>query len=507
MQTAAQTVILGSPAVLGAEDGPFSLPLSDGTSVVCERVVRRVPGARLVCSGRWQGRAVYAKIFIGPRAERHAARDRRGVRWLQERGIDTPALLYEAQLPDSAGRVLLFEAIEDSCNAEEYLASRAGDAHARLRLMETLVRVVARHHQAGVRQTDLYLKNFLIQGERVYTLDGDGIRAGRGPLGPRRSLRNLALLLSKFDVEEDVHLPQLLQVYAEVRGWQTDARMLRRLEEAVWRHRYQVAQEYAMRKVLRTCTDVRVEQRWDRFLAVARAHDGPELRALLDRPDDWLERPACRRLKTGKTCTIGVVTAGARRIVIKRYNVKGFWHGLKIALRRSRAVRSWCNAHLLRMYGIATARPLAVLERRFGPLRRQAYFFAEWVDGPAADELFADASVADEVRREVAERLAKLLHKLYLLGIEHGDLKADNLKIVDRGAWLLDLDALRQYRHARSGRYRRRHARDLRRFLQNWQDAPPVRALLESALRRVYGPDPVLRRAGLSIIEEKVSTT
>jgi len=375
MQTAAQTVILGSPAVLGAEDGPFSLPLSDGTSVVCERVVRRVPGARLVCSGRWQGRAIYAKIFIGPRAERHAARDRRGVRWLQERGIDTPALLYEAQLPDGAGWVLLFEAIEDSCNAEEYLASLAGDAQARLRLMETLVRVVARHHQAGVRQTDLYLKNFLIQGERVYTLDGDGIRAGRGPLGPRRSLRNLALLLSKFDVEEDVHLPQLLQVYAEVRGWQTDARMLRRLEEAVWRHRYQVAQEYAMRKVLRTCTDVRVEQRWDRFLAVARAHDGPELRALLDRPDDWLERPACRRLKTGNTCTIGVVTAGARRIVIKRYNVKGFWHGLKIALRRSRAVRSWCNAHLLRMYGIATARPLAVLERRFGPLRRQAYFF------------------------------------------------------------------------------------------------------------------------------------
>ena len=71
-------MILGSPAVLGAEDGPFSLPLSDGTSVVCERVVRRVPGARLVCSGRWQGRAIYAKIFIGPRAERHGRAGRRG---------------------------------------------------------------------------------------------------------------------------------------------------------------------------------------------------------------------------------------------------------------------------------------------------------------------------------------------------------------------------------------------------------------------------------------------
>jgi tRNA A-37 threonylcarbamoyl transferase component Bud32 len=507
MQTASRAVILGVPAAFGAEDGPFSLPLADGTNLVCERVVRRVPGARLVCSGRWQGRAVYAKIFIGPHAGRHAARDRRGVCWLQERGIATPALLHETQFPDGSGRVLLFAAIENSGNAEEYLASLAGDAQARLRLMETLVQVVARHHEAGVHQTDLYLKNFLIQGERIYTLDGDGIRAGRGPLGPRRSLRNLAQLLSKFDVEDEVHLPRLLQVYAEVRGWRPDALRLRRLAEAVWQHRYEVAQEYAMRKVLRTCTDVQVEKRWDRFLAVARAEDGPELRALIERPDDWLERPVCRRLKSGNTCTIGVLAAGARRVVIKRYNVKNFWHGVKIALRRSRAVRSWCNAHLLRMYGIATARPLAVLERRCGPLRRQAYFLAEWVDGPTAAEFFADPSVSEERRRHIAERLAELLHKLYLLGIEHGDLKADNLKIVGQQVGVLDLDALRQYRHARGAWYRMRHARDLRRFLQNWQDAPPVRVLLESALRRVYGPDPVLRQAGISILDEKASVS
>jgi len=506
MQAATQTVTL-TPEIRFDEEGLFSLPLADGTSVACERVIRRVPGARLVCPGRWQGRAVYAKIFIGPRAERHAARDRRGVRWLQERGIATPALRYEAQLPDGAGWVLLFDAIEDSCNAEEYLASLAGNAQARLRLMETLVRLVARHHEAGLRQTDLYLKNFLIRGEQVYTLDGDGIRVGRGPLGPRRSLRNLAQLLSKFDVEDDVHLSRLLQIYAEVRGWRPDSRMLRRLEKAVWRHRYQVAQEYAMRKVLRPCTDVCVEKRRDRFLAVARADDGPELRALLDRPDDWLERPASHRLKNGNTCTVGVVATGERRVVIKRYNVKNFWHGVKIALRRSRAARSWCNAHLLRMYGITTARPLALMERRCGPVRRQAYFLAEWVDGPDVAERFADPSVSEELRRDLALRLAQLLHKLYLLGIEHGDLKADNLKIVGRQVWVLDLDALRQYRRPHGGRYRRRHARDLRRFLKNWQDRPHIRSLLESALRRVYGADPVLRQAGISILDEKVSVS
>lgn len=506
MQAATQTVTL-TPAIRFDEEGPFSLLLDDGTQLVCEHVVRRVPGARLVCRARWQGRAVYAKIFVGPRAARHAKRDRRGVRWLQERGIVTPALLHEAQLPEGAGWVLLFEAIEGARNAEEHLASLGGDAQARLRLMEALVAVVARHHEAGLHQSDLYLKNFLIEGERIHTLDGDGIRAGRSPLGPSRALRNLAQLLSKFDVEEDVHLPHLLQVYANVRGWQTDARMLRRLAKAVWQHRHEVAQEYAMSKVLRSCTDVRVERRWNRFLAVARPEEDPVLHELLERPDDWLESPAIRRLKTGNTCTVGVVTTGARRVVIKRYNVKNFWHGLKIALRRSRAARSWCNAHLLRMYNIATARPLALVERRFGPVRRQTYFFAEWVDGPDVAECFADPSVSEELRRDLALRLAQLLHKLYLLGIEHGDLKADNLKIVDRQPWLLDLDALRQYRHARGAWYRRRHARDLRRFLQNWQGEPRIRAMLESALRRVYGPDTVLKQAGIEIIEERESTT
>ena len=89
-----------------------------------------------------------------------------------------------------------------------------------------------------------------------------------------------------------------------------------------------------------------------------------------------------------------------------------------------------------------------------------------------------------------------LLHKLYLLGIEHGDMKATNIKIVGCDPWLLDLDGMRQ--HRLGWWFGRRHARDLRRFLKNWHNAPEIRAVLVSALREIYGNDPVLQYAGIT---------
>ena len=46
------------------------------------------------------------------------------------------------------------------------------------------------------------------------------------------------------------------------------------------------------------------------------------------------------------------------------------------------------------MYGIATAAPIALLEKRCGIIRRQAYFLAEYVDAPDAAEFFADTKVS-----------------------------------------------------------------------------------------------------------------
>jgi tRNA A-37 threonylcarbamoyl transferase component Bud32 len=470
------------------------LPLANAGELECLEVVRHVPGKRLVCRGIWNGQAVYAKLFMGPGAVRYAARDARGARALMAHGIATPPLLHTGSLEKNTGQILIYAAIPEGCDAEQAWAT--ADEEQRQQLATALVDTVARHHAAGLIQTDLYLRNFLCTGNAIHTLDGDGIRIHSAPIPWPRALPNLALLLSKFDVETDDRIPALLDVYAARRGWQATAGMAAALRAKTAATRITVARQYAYRKVLRDCTEVQVTRNFECFLAVRRDRRGGMLDRILENPDAWLESGTCLRLKNGNTCTIGCVEADGRSIVIKRYNIKGVRHGLSRLMRRSRASISWSNAHLLRMLGIPTATPLALMERRWGPLRRTSYFVAEYVEGPDLTQVFADPARTESEKRAIATRVATLLFKMYRLGICHGDLKADNLKLVGNTLLLLDLDALRLHGHGKW--FERQHARDLKRLLKNWAQDCGTQRLLVEQLRAAYGALPVLRLAGIT---------
>ena len=475
-------------ALSAAGEGPFALSLADGSTLQCARIVRRVPGRRLVCQGVWQQQAVYAKIFLGRDAARYAGRDRRGAQWLAERGLATPALLHTEALSDGT-QVLVYAAIPDSSNAEERMQVLVADDAARLALFKALVQTVADHHNAGLLQTDLYFKNFLVQGEHIYTLDGDGIRPLRGWCARRQALSNLARLLSKPDVADDRWIPELYLTYCARRGWVADAATQRALAAKALAIRRDVIRGYANSKVFRECSDVHVARAAGSWRAIARAWVG-RLGNALDAPDSLLEGAGNVRLKSGNTCTVGLTELAGRKLVVKRYNIKNLRHSLGRALRPSRAAASWSAAYRLLISGMPTAAPVAMLERRWGMFRREAYFLAEYVDGPDIAELMADPAVLVEYKQQAVLNTARLLRKMQRLQLEHGDFKATNIKMVDLQPVLIDLDSLREHRCG--WLFRRRHARDLRRLLKNWQNDPAGRALMRQALDNVYGNDPVL---------------
>ena len=472
----------------------FDVPLEGAPTLQCLEVVRRIAGRRLVCRGVWQGQAVFAKLFIGNRAQRYADRDARGAKALISHQFLAPELLHEGDIAGQSGIALIYAYVAESQNAESVW--QAADAQQRRLLADALVRTVARHHAAGLVQTDLYPRNFLCTDAGIYTLDGDGIRIHRHPIPQRPSMANLAMLLSKFDVLDDVRIPELLRIYAEARGLSQNDIQPEALHSRVQALRRAMAQKNVYRKVLRDCSDIHVEKRFNRFLAVVRNLQDDDLRQVIDDPDAYLDAPECQRLKNGNTCTVGLVQAGERKIVIKRYNIKNFWHGLNRALRATRASVSWSNAHLLRAFEIATPAPLALIERRWGPFRREGYFLTEFVAGPDITDVFDDEALPDEGKKEIAIAVAQLLRKLYLLKIEHGDMKATNLKLVDGKPLVLDLDAMKM--HCCDRWFKRRHARDLRRFLKNWHNAPEILRMLKSALMTAYGDDLVLKMAGIT---------
>ena len=149
-------------------DANFQLILADNSIVDCQRVVRVISQKRVVCQAIWHNKAVYAKLFLGADATKYAARDAAGVKFLSDANINTPALLAQTTTQDNSAKVLIYEAITPAQTAEQVWPDL--DAKQHLILASNLVVEVAKHHNAGLIQTDLYLKNFLVTDKLIYTL-------------------------------------------------------------------------------------------------------------------------------------------------------------------------------------------------------------------------------------------------------------------------------------------------------------------------------------------------
>ena len=481
-------------------DAHFVLKLNDSTSLTCHQIVRVVPHKRIVCQAMWNGKSVYSKLFFGTNAVKYAARDAMGVRCLANANIDTPRLLYQGESLENHVQVLIFEAIEclnnstykAGSNIEQVLPTLRQSQ--RLAIAKKIILEVAKHHNAGLLQTDLYLKNFLVSKDRIYTLDGDGIRKFNH-LNRRKALHNLALICSKFDVMDIEKWQTILaETYSNARGCKSILQP-NLLGNMANEYRLQAASNYADHKVFRQCSDVNVITAGDLYIAASSDFDAETLINPLTL--DTLIQPD-NLLKNGHTCTVALAEINNKEIVIKRYNIKNFWHAASRAFRPSRAAASWANAHRLNILEIPTAKPVALIEQRnpkflFGGIRGKAYFLAEYLNLPDVKQYFVQTQGKVQ-RAEAIKNITIVFYKLFLLQISHGDTKATNIKMQDTQPIFIDLDSMRQHRNVNLAA----HARDLQRFMQNWQDNTSLYNAFVNAFKVTYSNNSVLIKAGIA---------
>jgi tRNA A-37 threonylcarbamoyl transferase component Bud32 len=459
---------------------PFEIAL-DGTNgaqriLRCNEIVRQVRGRRLVCRSLWGGRAVFAKLYVDPRrAVRHRRREARGLRVMAQRGVAAPRILHEGSAGAGTLQVLVLEEIHGARSVQDAWTQTDSEA-ARLQLLHGMSQLLAHHHARGIMQRDLHLGNFLLADDEIHTLDGSTVWAGRDPVPTGRALDNLARYLAQHPPQYDRLIQDALHVYCATRGWNPDARLAARLRSRVRHWRLRRRAQY-LRKAFRSCTEFTASEQWRRFAVYRSDDESAALTDLLVDPDASLNQPEAHLLKAGNTCTVWSVPVDGRRLVVKRYNMKNWRHRLSRAPRSSRAAICWRNAHRLRLYGIATAAPVAMLEERVGPLRGRAWYVAEEVVGTAAADFFADTTVAPSLREEVAVRLVNVLRNLAGCRISHGDMKASNFIIEGDLPVVVDLDAMRE--HATAWHHRYRMSRDLDRFMENWRDQRETRELFE----------------------------
>ncbi|WP_374324129.1 lipopolysaccharide kinase InaA family protein [Azonexus sp.] len=424
---------------------PFVLALPGGGSLQYRNILRWLPGRRVSGEASWDGRPVFAKLFFGAAARRHAEREQQGLAALQSAGLPTPALLAVVDFPRGE-RLLLSEFMPAARSLEAALGDPAK--------LSPALALLGRLHAAGLVHDDLHLGNFLLAEEKMLLIDGDGVRPGSA----EQQRDNLALLLSQLPVALDGWRAGLLSAYGELPG----SGGLDDLVDA-WRQR---RRQRFLAKTLRDCTQFSVVRESGRFLAVLRSA-GTSLLPLLAAPDQAIEQG--RRLKSGATCTVAALAMDGGPLVVKRYNRKNWRHALSRAWRPSRAWHSWREAHRLAFYGIATPKPLALLEERWGPLRGRAFLVTEFCPGVS----LADALLPERVPEPaLAQSLEVFFAVLCRLRITHGDLKATNLLWHEGQLWAIDLDAMTQHRSASA--FRRAWRRDRARFLRNWPAGSPL---------------------------------
>lgn len=422
---------------------PFRIDLGAGEMLEFRRLLRLLPGKRLAGEALWRGRPVFAKLFVADGARRHGERERDGLQALLDAGLPTPAMLEAGPLV-GGGYVVLSEFLVGGVALDDQPLPAAGH--------DTLLPAFAllgRLHGARLIHPDLHLGNFMQHGERLLLIDGDGIRPAASDAD---LLGNLALLLSQLPADRDGRRREWLQAYGR-------AVEPRALDAAVQEARQRRLRHF-LAKTLRNCTEFAVDRSIRHFSVVLRQKVG-ELAALLADPDGLTRAGRC--LKDGGTCTVAQADTPAGRVVIKRYNRKGWGHALSRAWRPSRAWHSWLAGHRLAFYGIATPPPLAMIEERLGPLRGRAFLVNAYCPGGNLLDTLNPASEPSPVQQAA---ILRLFRRLADVKITHGDLKATNLLWHDDDVVLIDLDAMTCHRSVQA--FARAWRRDRARLLRNW---------------------------------------
>lgn len=460
---------------------PLTISLADAAGpadLQLLSLLRVLPGQRYVGAGVWRGRPVLAKLLVGSKAARHFQRELAGVKLLAEQGLTTPLLLADG-LQDGEGGWLLFEFLEnaeslgDAWQKVESLPVLADEQSA---VLAEALGAIGQLHGKGLWQEDLHLDNLLRQGGQLYLIDGAGICAETAgqPLSRQKVLENLGVFFAQLPKSLEPFTEELLVYYLLSNS--EHALPLEALQKQIAKVRAWRLKDYLI-KVGRECTLFSVQRGAFGLRAIRREEEAAML-PVLDQADALLDQG--HLYKTGGAASVGKVEVAGRTLVIKRYNIKGFAHWLKRFWRPSRAWHSWREGNRLAFLGIATPKPLAVLEKRFLWLRSRAYLVTEFLPGPDIIERFAPYVESGAAPESELQALDQLFARLIAERISHGDFKGHNLFWQEDRWALIDLDSMCQ--HSSVGSFAAAYARDRARFMRNWPESSALYQVIDQRL-------------------------
>ena len=451
----------------------------DGTVAGLEllETFRVLPKKRMVCLAKWQDKIVVAKLFFSHgRWAQHIHREQQGIEALVKADIHTAKLIAKGASTDNACGILLLEYLDQSESlGAQFERSEEGGIE---NLLGKVIALIAQCHALGFLQKDIHLNNFLLRDGKIYLLDAGELEQQSVGIDSVNSMRNLALFLAQFPVSNDALIPSLYESYRQQRpvvDWSEDIAVFRALLRKKRLQRLQIVLKKLYRE---TSANVCIRD-WNRYIVYDRSLDSEELPAFLSHPDQFIDNG--KIIKDGRSATVAIIEIADRKYVVKRYNIKSLWHRIRRLFQPSRAWLCWRNAHMLEMLGIATAKPLLMMEWRFGSLRREAYYLCEYVPGQDALHFLKGEPINSPALTLTLAQFKALFRILRDYCIVHSDMKATNFHISQQGITVLDLDAM--YQESDQRRFEVARQKDIQRFAKNWEDSPELAQRVQDMLQ------------------------
>ncbi len=162
---------------------------------------------------------------------------------------------------------------------------------------------------------------------------------------------------------------------------------------------------------------------------------------------------------------VALVRIEGRPYIAKKYYQVNFLSWTKFfPIRGSYAYKSWYYADLLNQMEIKVAKPLLLIEKKFGPFWISSYTLQEYIPGIKASQYFGYCTEFDEGWQASLEELKELLSTLNNSHIIHRDLHLDNIMIQDGKLVLIDLDYMRSYYFSYAFKLFSRHKKDIKKL-------------------------------------------
>ena len=432
--------------------------------VKVSKILRVIPRKRIVAIGEVENSIVILKMFFGLSKNRKAKKEIDGLNAIKRAGICCPRVFFLAELESGNAQVVGTEFLNRATSLSEVL--RANEIRSSEKdVLPDVVNILATLHKGGVRQEDPHPENFLVDDQKIYCIDGQTVIFSKThSFRKSNDLRNLALFISHLNLSDDGKINSCLKTYLDLRGWDFSASLTNYFFFELEKTRKKNRRKF-LTKIFRDCSEFSSRKSFLSYSVNVRRLGTTSLENFLIDLDSKIAKG--KIIKDGNTTTVALVRTDFGSFVIKRYNIKGAFHWASRIFRNTRASKSWRNSHLLRLLGIRTPSPVALVENRLGPLRGVSYFISEYCLGFGAEKLLDKKSFQKESAWlvELLERLSKDL-------LIHGDLKMTNFLIEEKSASIIDLDAMFQAGSLNS--YNRAKKKDMARFMKNWRGYPEL---------------------------------